>query len=348
MLRAPRPLLLRNCVVLPCLLLALAGVAVGMASVRSPSVAPAAPLQPEKHSNKGVVRTDLRFPCGKDMCAVWRFSNPTSAGGPVILMGHGFAGTRDVALEQFAEAFAAAGYGTFVFDYRYFGDSGGSPRQLIDPWKQLEDWRAAIEFLRTDAAKGRDIVLWGSSQGAGHALIIAAEDRAISAVIAQAPLIDTRIEGDATRIGIVRGLGFLLTAWADLINSLFSEEAITIPVVARPGESGFLADHAAFEAFSKLAGPQSRYRNAVAARSILTYDDYNPAVHLDGIRVPVLIVASRGDRFAPYSAVDAFAAKSANVSIATIDGDHFDIYSPPRSDRAIEAQLAFLAQASQR
>jgi hypothetical protein len=51
-------------------------------------------------------------------------------------MGHGFAGTRDVALPFFAQRFAASGLAALVIDYRHFGASGGAPRQLIDPWEQ--------------------------------------------------------------------------------------------------------------------------------------------------------------------------------------------------------------------
>jgi hypothetical protein len=35
-----------------------------------------------------------------------------------------------------------------AFDYRHFGDSDGTPRQLLDIAHQLEDWQAAIAYAR--------------------------------------------------------------------------------------------------------------------------------------------------------------------------------------------------------
>ncbi len=68
---------------------------------------------------------------------------------PCVVMAHGFGGTRTARLDAFAERFAAAGLAAVVFDYRYFGDSTGEPRQLIDIKRQIDDWRAAVAFTRT-------------------------------------------------------------------------------------------------------------------------------------------------------------------------------------------------------
>ena len=50
----------------------------------------------------------------------------------MIVMAHGLGGTRRMRLTAFAERFVAEGYACLVFDYRYFGDSEGQPRQLLD------------------------------------------------------------------------------------------------------------------------------------------------------------------------------------------------------------------------
>lgn len=57
----------------------------------------------------------------------------------MIVMAHGLGGTRRMRLTAFAERFVAEGYACLVFDYRYFGDSEGQPRQLLDIKSQLED-----------------------------------------------------------------------------------------------------------------------------------------------------------------------------------------------------------------
>lgn len=292
-----------------------------------------------------IVRLDLRFACGSDDCAGWLFL-PDDVRPPVVIMAHGFAGTRDVALEPFALTFAEQGMAAFVFDYRCFGASGGAPRQLIDPWRQLEDWHAAIAFIRqrTDV-DGSRLALWGSSLGAGHALVVAAQDAGVSAVVAQAPLVDTSMEGEAAELSAGTGLRLLFTAWADLVQANWSDDAVTIPAISRRGDVGLISDPAAYQAFEALVTDGSTYRNAVAARSILTFDDYNPTVQGAGLEVPALLIASRSDRFARFDAAEAYADAHPTARLAEIGGDHFDIYAPRYRVQAARLAATFLAAA---
>ena len=48
-----------------------------------------------------------------------------SRGRPCVVMANGFGGTKDTGLLNFAEPLSKAGFDTFIFDYRGFGESGG-------------------------------------------------------------------------------------------------------------------------------------------------------------------------------------------------------------------------------
>ncbi len=186
----------------------------------------------------GATRLDLRFECGRAMCAGWLYLPARPAPPPVVVMASGFAGTRDVALPWFAEHFAAAGLAAFVFDYRFFGASGGSPRQLVNPWEQVDDWSAALAFLRKrsdiDATR---IALWGSSMGGGHALIAAARDAHVRGVFAQAPLVDTSVQGDTNYFGALWLVRLMFTAWADLVAESVGRGPIMMASIARAAAS---------------------------------------------------------------------------------------------------------------
>ena len=56
-------------------------------------------------------------------------------------MAHGFSAVKEMYLDAFAEVFVQAGFGALVFDNRNFGASDGAPRQEIDPWQQVRDYR---------------------------------------------------------------------------------------------------------------------------------------------------------------------------------------------------------------
>ena len=66
-----------------------------------------------------------------------------------MVLAHGFGAVKEGGPIRSAERFAAEGYAGLAFDYRYFGESGGEPRQLLSVKRQLEDWRAAIAYART-------------------------------------------------------------------------------------------------------------------------------------------------------------------------------------------------------
>src|SRR5260221_9185706 len=106
-----------------------------------------------------------------------------------VVMAHGFSAVKEMSLDSFAEVFAAAGLSVLVFDNRNFGASGGEPRQEIDPWAQVRDYRHAITYASTlaevDAAR---IGIWGSSYSGGHVLVVAAADRRVKAGVSQVPL----------------------------------------------------------------------------------------------------------------------------------------------------------------
>lgn len=307
--------------------------------------APAAPVAAPLALERGVQRLDLRFPCGDSTCAGWLFLPAGGGPTPVVVMGHGLAGTRDLTLPHVALRFAAEGVAAFAFDYRYFGSSGGTPRQLIDPWRQLEDWAAALHFVRTRVELDpKRVAVWGTSQGAGQALIAAHEDGGVRAVVGQVPLLDSDAEGEATFYGVAWVVRLLFTAWADLAASWLGRGPVWIPALAPSGAFGMIIDDAAYAAAHGLPEPGSSYRNAVAARSILLYDEWNPAPHARALRIPILLVASREDRFAPYSAVEALAREVPSVRVEEIDGDHFDVYASPRRERASGIEAAFLAE----
>jgi uncharacterized protein len=121
----------------------------------------------------------------------WLYLPDRAAGQvPTIVMAHGFSAVKEMYLDRYAEAFAAGGLGGLVFDNRNFGANDGQPRQHIDPWEQVRDYRDAITFAETlpEVDKNR-IGVWGSSYSGGHVLVLGAIDRRVKCVVAQVPLI---------------------------------------------------------------------------------------------------------------------------------------------------------------
>src|SRR3546814_13538534 len=103
-------------------------------------------------------------------------------------MAHGFGAVRALRLYAYAEEFVAAGYAVAVFDYRGFGDSAGTPRQVLDVPMQHQDWRAALAYTRTLPGIDPDrVVALGTSFAGGHVLTLAGQGEPLAAIIAQVP-----------------------------------------------------------------------------------------------------------------------------------------------------------------
>ncbi|MCP5068631.1 MAG: alpha/beta fold hydrolase [bacterium] len=263
-----------------------------------------------------------------------------------MVMGTGFSGTRVGMMPLFARVFASRGLAAFAFDYRHFGDSGGAPRQLVDPWAQLDDWRSALAFVRTlGEVDAERLALWGTSMGGGLVVVIGAEDPGVSAIVAQVPGLDTDVEPSGWQMSLGWGLRLLFTAWADLVKSTWSDEPLIIRAFAPTGEFGMVVDDVSYAGIQKAIPQEWGYRNEIAARSILTFDDYNPADSWESLDVPALVFATRKDRLAPYEAVEAFARVNDRVVVETFEGGHFEVYVSPVIDRAAEVEARFLLRA---
>ena len=120
----------------------------------------------------------------------WHYLPERTGAAPTVVMAHGYSAVKEMYLDRFAEAFAEAGIGAVVFDNRNFGASDGEPRQEIDPWQQIRDYRDAITWAsglpEVDAER---IGIWGSSYSGAHVLVVSAIDRRVKCVVAQVPLI---------------------------------------------------------------------------------------------------------------------------------------------------------------
>jgi uncharacterized protein len=121
-----------------------------------------------------MARRDIAFDAEGVTLRGWFYrAEDTEGRGPTVVMAHGFSAVKEMYLDAFAEVFAAAGLNALVFDNRNFGASDGEPRQEIDPWQQVRDYRHAITYAGTlDDVDSTRMGVWGSSYSGGHVLVL--------------------------------------------------------------------------------------------------------------------------------------------------------------------------------
>lgn len=267
---------------------------------------------------------------------------PGSAGrAPILVMAHGLGGTRNMRLPAFAERFVAEGYACLLFDYRHFGDSDGEPRQLLDISKQLQDWKAAIEYARgleqTDADR---VILWGTSFSGGHVLATAADDPRLAAVISQCPFTD----GLASTLATEPLVSAKLTAMAlrDRIGAFMGAEPVMVAVAGRPGETALMTAPDAYDGYMNLAPPGAEVCNKAAARFALDIIRYYPGRKAAHIQAPVLYCVCDNDTVAPSKKTLRHVRRTPRHEIRHYDAGHFEIYLGEAFERVVADQIAFL------
>src|SRR5262249_33910931 len=126
-----------------------------------------------------MARRDVEFDAEGVTLRGWFYAAGSGgAPAPAVVMAHGFSAVKEMYLDSVAEVFAGAGLNALVFDTRNFGASDGEPRQEIDPWAQVRDYRNAITYAITlPEVDPRRIGIWGSSYSGGHVMVVAAIDR---------------------------------------------------------------------------------------------------------------------------------------------------------------------------
>lgn len=136
---------------------------------------------------------------------------------PAVVLGQGWAGTH-FSIEKYGARLAARGFVAMVIDYRGWGYSDGFvtlkerakdnddavrftrkkaevviKRTRLIPFKQVDDVRNAISYLQGEPGVDPDrIGLWASSSAGGNAIVVAAHDARVRAIVMQVPAISGR------------------------------------------------------------------------------------------------------------------------------------------------------------
>ncbi len=186
------------------------------AQTRGPAM-PRQAVAPSASLPEGVVAKDVRFysegiQCYGKIFMPKGFSAESNA--PAVTLAPGW-GETAFSIEKYAAHFASRGLVAMVIDYRGWGRSGGFlqtvdqvktddrlrfsqmtakiriRRKRLIPREQILDIRNALYYLQGEPGVDRSRVgVWGTDMAGGHAIVIAAIDARVKAVVAQTPIIE--------------------------------------------------------------------------------------------------------------------------------------------------------------
>jgi pimeloyl-ACP methyl ester carboxylesterase len=287
-----------------------------------------------------VERCDVSFPSSNTHCAAWVYRPEESAGPvPCIVMSHGYSLTRHDGLASYAEALVRSGAAVLVYDHRYFGDSGGRPRQLVSLSAQHRDRQAAIAFARRlDGIDPQRIILWGYSLSGGSAITAAVNAEAVAGVILLCPLVDglarAKMVLRKTPRTAMWSVGYVL---ASVVR------ARTVPVTAKLPAMATMNLPGEADGFTALVSPASPWRNEVRAAAFsATLPLYRPIKHGRELRCPILIQVASRDTTTSTSAARKLAQLAREAELKAYDLNHWEPFDPQNVMHIAADQSAWL------
>jgi fermentation-respiration switch protein FrsA (DUF1100 family) len=256
-------------------------------------------------------------------------------------------------LPNFAKRFQAAGIATLVYDHRGWGSSDGSPRNIVDPMQQAEDYHDAVIFAGTlpgvDATR---IAIWGIGHSGGASMIAAGDDPNIKAVVLIMPFVSGSWDAQNFPAELTEKLweerkeaSAAGRAWKPTYVKVWDE---SLEEAQGPRNDILLHSPAAFEFY---AGAKQRsdaagtpWENRLRLDSLYRIAKVEPRDHIHKIAPrPLLYIAATTDPLSgPYEAQMAtFERAGEPKTFVTLEDDHISNYFR-NFEANITAQIEFL------
>ncbi len=274
-------------------------------------------------------RRDVEFNADGTTMRGWLYlPQPAERPAPVIVMAGGFACVKEMHLDHFAEIFARAGLASLVFDFRNLGASDGEPRQEINPWQQVEDYKHAITYAATLAdVDAKRIGIWGSSYSGGHCLVVAATDRRVKCVAVQVPTISGHDSG-LRRVPMEKVEELTQTFADDRNRRMRGEAPVMRRLVGEPADQPVYPSTEVRTWFLESARNAPTWRNEVTLRTMEYARGYEPGAYIAHISpTPLLMVIGLKDYVTCTDLeMEAFNRALEPKKLVTLKGGHFSPY----------------------
>jgi uncharacterized protein len=245
------------------------------------------------------VREDVEFLSEGLTCRGWLYHDESGQRRPTVVLAGGWCYVREIVMPVYAETFLDAGINALIFDYRNLGVSDGDDRQHLDPWAQIRDYENALNFLeRHPVVDPARLGVWGISYSGGHALVLAAIDPRIRAIVSQIPVIDG-FENMRRAHGTMGYRNLWQLILEDRASRYESGERLYLPHAApdpvkEVSAWPFPETYETFRAIKESTAPLYENRSTVESVDLLMRYDVGPFV----ARIydtPTLMIVAEGD-----------------------------------------------------
>jgi uncharacterized protein len=275
---------------------------------------------------------------------------------PCIVMTQGLCLLKEHYIQDHARKFVEAGISALVYDHRGYGSSDGTPRHETNPFQQAEDYHdaitSAISLQNVDAAQ---IAIWGIGHSGGAAMIAAASEPRVKAVILNMPFQSGAYDANGFPSGLLNKVwgdreaqvrsgdprSSYVKLWPDSLANARGEE----------GERTFLTGEVAWKfisgAIKRSQAAGTPWENKLTLQSFYHLSRAEPRDYLPRIAPEKLlyIAAAEDPITGPLETHRAiFATAQPGAEFAVVKPDHLGTYFGQAFDGALSIQVDFLTR----
>jgi len=295
-----------------------------------------------------MMRKDITFSSKGLRCSGWLYVPDDLKSGqkaPAIVMANGLTAVKEF-FTQTPDRFVAAGFVTFVFDYRFFGDSEGEPRSQVFPLEMAEDCRNAITWVsQQPEVDPRRIGIWGTSYGGALVIWVGTFDKRVKAVVAQVPAITSPSLRRAMNPERWDRLGELLLR--DRIERYKTGAVNYMKLVAPEGEPCYLPGKEAYDEYMAFKEKAPNWRNQITLESLEKMREFDAAssIELMSPTALLLVLAEKESLGTPIDANRATYEKAGPPKdMIVLPVGHFEMYREPWVSKALGAAINWFRQ----
>lgn len=260
---------------------------------------------------------------------------------PAIVVAGAWTTVKEQMPELYAKKLAEQGFAALAFDFRYYGESGGTPRQLESPSAKVQDIKNAITYLQTlSVVDGNRIGGLGICFGAGYMARVAAEDprlksfATVAAWLHDAQSLDKLFGADLIQQRMQAGLAAQKKyAQTGVVEFAPAFTTAKNPIAAMTGQPIYYGN--------PQRGSIPAWKNQFAVQSWVEWIQFDALAVAPKVTTPALFVHSDGSAL-PENVKRFYNTMPGQKKLVWLQGNHFDFYDqPPQVNQAVQATTDF-------
>jgi fermentation-respiration switch protein FrsA (DUF1100 family) len=256
---------------------------------------------------------------------------------PAVVVAGAWITVKEQMPALYARKLTEQGFAALAFDFRYYGESGGAPRQLESPSAKIQDIKNAITYLQSLPVIDSDrIGGLGICFGAGYMAKVAAEDNRLKSFATVAAwmhdaeslnrLFGKDVIQQRMQAGLTAKKKYAETGRVELVPAFTTENNAIAAMTGQPIYYG-----------NPQRGSIPEWKNQYAVMSWVEWIQFDALAVAPKVNTPALFVHSDGSAL-PENVKRFYNTMPGQKQLVWTEGNHFDFYDQePYVNKAVAA-----------